>query len=28
LLREPGREMESFVIECDRASTMWEALTN
>ena len=28
LLREPGIEMESFVIECDRTSTMWEALTN
>jgi hypothetical protein len=28
LLREPGAETGSFVIECDRTSTMWEALTN
>ena len=28
LLREPGIETESFVVECDRSSTMWEALTN
>ncbi len=28
LLREPGIETESFVVECDRTSTMWEALTN
>ena len=27
-LREPGLETESFVVECDRTSTRWEALTN
>jgi len=27
-LREPGIETESLVVECDRSSTMWEALTN